>query len=72
MCLCSVISVNPSMPVSCWRRLLKLMQKNTFTIKWQAGLRKLVDSIGTSKCQKLEGDRLNCIAVLSSMVNVIR
>jgi len=24
MCLCSVISVNPSMPVSRWRHLLKL------------------------------------------------
>ena len=62
MCSCSVFSVNPSTPASQWCYLLKLEQKNTFTVKRQTGLtgrfyqKLLIDD------QKQEGERL-CIFV---------
>ena len=63
MCLCSVFSMNPSMPVSHWCCLLKLKQQKYFHCKVASSgcLRKLVDSIRNVQDQKQEGERLNCI-----------
>ena len=71
MCLCSVISVNPGTPASCWRRLLKLQRKKYSHCKDGKPVQGNWSILSeTFDDQKQEDERLNCIAGKSSTVNV--